>query len=360
MKISTGKGTSYQVGYLVAEHFVDNPNNYKTIRYLDNNHQNCKYTNIIWTSVDDPFYQQVPNLEGEVWKDIQDYEGLYQVSNFGRIKSLPITYNYRGEKYPRIFESKIMNPTFGSDGYASTQLTKNKIQKTFRVHRIVAETFIPNPDNLPIVDHINRIRNDNKASNLRWVTPMDNAKNGLTDSVIATYKDGTTKKFDSLKEASSETGLSSSSISSRCNSGKGAKSKDGITFIWADEHTKRSKLAKKNKNKGNTLELEIINKLKEIGYDGCVSSRSQDKRADSNKIDIIDLNNELPINIQSKYLTNTPNYFAIRDACTDKSKPFVVVWKKTGTDGKNSPGTIGMVPLDFLLDLLELYKKSKN
>jgi hypothetical protein len=114
--------------------------------------------------------------------------------------------------------------------------------------------------------------------------------------------------------------------------------------------------ARNNKRKGNNLELEIIKKLKEIGYDGCVSSRSQNKLADANKIDIVDTKNELNVNIQSKYTQNTPDYFGIRDACTEKDKPFTVIWKKTGKDGKRSPGTIAMIPVEFFYELLKNQK----
>lgn len=183
---------------------------------------------------------------------------------------------------------------------------------------------------------------------------MAKKKSELNDSVTATFKDGSVKTFSSIKEASEKTGLSESSIKSRCSKpGTGAKSKDGITFIWADEHTRRVRNAKKSKAKGSNFELEVINKLKEIGYTGCVSSRSQNKLADNNKIDIVDVNEELSINIQNKYTANTPNYFGIRDACQDKSKPFVIFWKKATNDGTNSPGTIVMCPDWYFYELIK-------
>lgn len=175
----------------------------------------------------------------------------------------------------------------------------------------------------------------------------------LDTSVTAYLKDNTQITYPTIEEAANDTGLSIATIKVRCSrKGCGSKSKDGILFEWANEHTRKSKQAKKNRNKGNGLELEIIKKLKDIGYTGCVSSRSQDKRADANKIDVVDMNGELPINIQSKYTTNTPNYFGIRDACTDKSKPFTLVWKKTGKEGEDSPGTVIIVPFDYFLQLL--------
>lgn len=143
-------------------------------------------------------------------------------------------------------------------------------------------------------------------------------------------------------------------IKSRANKpGSGQKSKVKITFEWANPAVRRSKLAKKNKTKGNGYELEIVHKLREIGYDGCMSSRSVNKIADANKCDICDPKNELPINIQAKYTQNLPNYFDIRDACSDKSKPFTLFWKKAGKDGGQSPGQIVLVPVEYFYELIK-------
>jgi hypothetical protein len=122
--------------------------------------------------------------------------------------------------------------------------------------------------------------------------------------------------------------------------------------MWTDTTVRRSKTAAKSKKKGNNFELEIIHKLREIGYTGCMSARSVNKIADANKIDIVDTNNELPINIQCKYTQNMPNYFDIKDACTDKSKPFCVVWKKAGKDGEHSRGTVAVIDIDYFYKLI--------
>lgn len=103
----------------------------------------------------------------EIWVDIKGYEGLYQVSNQGRVKSLD--YNNTGE-----VKTLKLNKT--GNGYLQVNL-KGKI---LLVHRLVAESFIPNPDNKPCVDHINTIRDDNRVENLRWVTPKENMNNELT------------------------------------------------------------------------------------------------------------------------------------------------------------------------------------
>lgn len=177
-------------------------------------------------------------------------------------------------------------------------------------------------------------------------------KKELNESVTATFKDGSVQTFSSIAEASSTTGLSEASIKNRCNSGSGAKSKDGTTFIWADEHTRKSKQAKRNKTKGNSYELELVKGLKKCGYSGVVSSRSQNKIADANKIDIVDMNGELPFNLQAKYTRNLPNYFVIRDECSDKSKPFCLAWKKSTGNGEQSPGSVVLVPLEYFYELV--------
>lgn len=114
----------------------------------------------------------------EVWKDIQGYEGLYQVSNLGRVKSL-------GRFIDRLVygnywqEEKILKPNKTKYGYLIVELRKNKKPKSFLVHRLVAITFIPNSENKPEVDHINADKTNNSVNNLRWVTAKENVRNPL-------------------------------------------------------------------------------------------------------------------------------------------------------------------------------------
>lgn len=100
----------------------------------------------------------------EIWKDVVDYEGLYQVSNLGRVKALP----KRGHK------SCIMKPSLKKDGYVRIHLSKNAISKTLYVHRIVAEAFLPRHNNECEVNHINGVKTDNFVDNLEWVTKSEN------------------------------------------------------------------------------------------------------------------------------------------------------------------------------------------
>lgn len=107
------------------------------------------------------------NVE-EIWKDIIEREGLYQVSTFGRIKSLAKT-SSKGCKKDRILK-------VGTDtaGYPYMIFVKNKKLKGVSVHRLVAKAFIPNPENKPCVNHINGIKSDNRVENLEWCTYQEN------------------------------------------------------------------------------------------------------------------------------------------------------------------------------------------
>ena len=118
-------------------------------------------------------------MENEIWRPIKDYEGLYEVSNLGRVSSLDReTIDTIGRKH--YIKSRILKQGKDNHGYLVVALTKNGKSKTVRVHRLVAEAFIPNPENKPCIDHINTIRDDNRIENLRWATPKENMNNELT------------------------------------------------------------------------------------------------------------------------------------------------------------------------------------
>ena len=104
----------------------------------------------------------------EIWKDIIGYEGLYQISNMGRLKS--------------IRRDKVLFRKPAPNGYITYSLWKNNNQVVYRAHRLVAEHFLSNPLNLPIVDHIDGIRHNNYIDNLRWVDHVDNINNKHDDS----------------------------------------------------------------------------------------------------------------------------------------------------------------------------------
>lgn len=116
--------------------------------------------------------------EIEIWKDVLGYEGLYQVSNLGRVKSLSRKVKF-GWSY-RITPSVIVNPSLRKRksefeiGYYVVGLHKDGKTKYIYIHRLVALHFIPNTDNKPQIDHIDGDTSNNKASNLRWCTAKEN------------------------------------------------------------------------------------------------------------------------------------------------------------------------------------------
>lgn len=118
----------------------------------------------------------IENLENEIWKDINGWEGLYQISNYGRVKSLS-KYLYNGYGYFWSKE-KIMKLTNNQDGYLRIHLRNNGKRKVYSVHRLVAEAFIPNPNNLPEVNHKDEDTSNSKVDNLEWCTSKYNSNYG--------------------------------------------------------------------------------------------------------------------------------------------------------------------------------------
>jgi len=111
--------------------------------------------------------------DNEVFYPLKGFEGLYEINKNGVIKTLPFEIICsNGSK--RIAKIKIKNIFIYKSGYAYTGLSKNKKDKSYTIHRLVAETFIPNPENKPYVNHINGIKNDNRAENLEWVSASEN------------------------------------------------------------------------------------------------------------------------------------------------------------------------------------------
>lgn len=112
----------------------------------------------------------------EVWKDIEGYEGLYQVSNLGRVRSLDRVVKSERTGYKTVY-GKIIKPSIQNTGYYYVLLYKDGKALRKTLHRIIAKAFIPNPDNKPQIDHINGEKTDCRIENLRWVTPGENNSN---------------------------------------------------------------------------------------------------------------------------------------------------------------------------------------
>lgn len=122
----------------------------------------------------------------EIWKDIKDYEGLYQVSNLGRVKSLSKTL-WNGVGY---FESKerILVPGKDKDGYLQVGLYKNKKRKSFKIHRLVGQHFILNEENKPEINHKDGDKQNNNVNNLEWVTSSENSTHAYKAGLLKIKK----------------------------------------------------------------------------------------------------------------------------------------------------------------------------
>lgn len=171
----------------------------------------------------------------EIWRPIKGYEGLYEVSNLGRIKSLKRLVK-KWDGY-RTVPEKILTPRTNNRGYLRITLCKDGITKTFSPHRLVAEAFIPNPDNLPCVNHKDENPLNNVVSNLEWCTYSYNNSYGNRNNRIALSKskpvlqytlDGEfVREWVSTMECG-RNGFQQSSVASCCR-GERNKHKD---YIW--------------------------------------------------------------------------------------------------------------------------------
>ena len=129
--------------------------------------------------------QKENKKEEETWKDIKGYEGLYQVSNMGRVKSLERTVTSKnGSKQYR--KERILKPRPNGKGYLRVNLFKSSSEtKDFYIHRLVCEAFHENPENKPCVNHIDENKTNNTASNLEWCTYKENSNHGTRNARMA-------------------------------------------------------------------------------------------------------------------------------------------------------------------------------
>ena len=167
----------------------------------------------------------------EVWKPVEGYEGLYEVSNLGNVRSLDRYVNHwQGGKCLK--RGKLLAFGYNAGGYRLVKLCDNGRERTHKVHRLVAQAFIPNPENLPWVNHKDENPANNTSVNLEWCTPKYNANYGTlptrksinstnhkaTSKAVQMIRDGEVVAiFSSLNQIERELGYGHGNISKCCN-----------------------------------------------------------------------------------------------------------------------------------------------
>ena len=185
----------------------------------------------------------------EIWKDIENYEGFYQVSNLGRVKSVERDKFLPNGTFHSHLKEKILAPGLNNKGYSYVNLFKNGKRKSMLVHRLVATAFIPNPKNKPMVNHKDENPQNNCVDNLEWcdasyninygtrnIRMIQNRRNyklGNNPSAKAAFCVELNKTFDCAKRAGEELGICVSSISRVCK-GK-LKTAGGFHWKYADD-----------------------------------------------------------------------------------------------------------------------------
>ena len=186
----------------------------------------------------------------EIWKDVVGYEGLYEVSDCGNVRSLPrvIPVNRAGVEYELLTQSKVLRPQKMKHGYVGVWLygkesTGGKNGKQYSVHRLVAEAFCEKRPGADEVNHINEIKSDNRACNLEWCTHQENSAHGTrgqrigaanlngkkSKPVLQFSKDGELiAEYPSLQEVSRVTGYKAGNICRNIH-GKGMAA---YGYVW--------------------------------------------------------------------------------------------------------------------------------
>ena len=176
----------------------------------------------------------------EIWKPISGYEGLYEVSNKGQIRSIPRLVHYSAG-YDRINKGRVLEPVKASRNkncdYFRVSLSKNNIVRQFPVHRIVAENFVPRKSGCDFVNHIDGNKHNNAVENLEWVTASGNKMHAVYTGIdipnfgikrVYCLTNG--KVYPSASQAARELGLDDSSVSKVCR-GKREHTK-GMVFRY--------------------------------------------------------------------------------------------------------------------------------
>lgn len=185
----------------------------------------------------------------ENWKDVKGYEGFYQVSDLGNVRSLARDVYRQNGTFHHHVEEKILVPGINRYCYQYVNLCKNGKRKVMTIHRLVAMAFLPNPENKPMINHKDEVKNNNSVENLEWCSAQYNInfgtrnarmiqnrrsyKFGNAPSAKAVFCEELNKTFDCAKRAGEELGIDRSAITKVC---KGKRNTvGGFHWKYADD-----------------------------------------------------------------------------------------------------------------------------
>ena len=199
----------------------------------------------------------------ELWKDIPGFEGWYQASNIGRIRSLDRYVNYKSNGQA-IRKGKILSPKTSNKGYKEVTLIRNGQCFCKRVHQLVALAFIPNPNSYPHINHINEVKTDNRVENLEWCTPRQNNEAYYTQrNTVYQYdlKGNLVKIWHSITRAAESLGGDKTGIQHCCAAT--AKNKTYLGYIWSYTPMTQQLLEEKLTNNKLTkvMQLDLDNNI---------------------------------------------------------------------------------------------------
>lgn len=195
----------------------------------------------------------------EIWKDVKGTDSNYQISNEGRVKSIDRVIQTSNNS--RHYETHMLKPYLNTAGYWMVTIKINGEWKKCRVHRLLAEAWIPNPDNKPCIDHINGNRSDNRIENLRWCTYKENSNFAIAhDRLVESHSNQTNEQlmktvqqftlegelvaeYKSSKEAADAVGCTRNAITKACRNNEKVKG-----YVW------------KYKEEEDAEEIDIIEK----------------------------------------------------------------------------------------------------
>lgn len=262
---------------MVAQAHVPNPDKKTEVIHLNKDKKDNRACNLKWATPSEYADHYLESFRDEIWKPVVGGEGLYEVSNYGRVRSLnrkspsPLTRDGKEVNHTTSFTCNILTPIKRRDDYLTVMMyLKGTTKRTWYIQRLVAMAFIPNPNNLPEVNHINGVKTDNRVENLEWVTGSENINhamyklNGNVVKQVAQYssKGKLIKVYPSINEASRQTGFSNSNISRGCSK-KIVRNGYRWSFIGKDKYLElEAKLNERAKMPKGTFKIKKVLKRK--------------------------------------------------------------------------------------------------